>query len=132
MPSFHEFLVVDDHVDNRFLLTKTLIRKFPNALIQECQESSVAMNAVARRELTAAIVHRAADADGLDLIMNMRAANPMLPILYVSGVDKREQGLRAGATAFLHYDAWLSVGTAVDDMLMNGKTAHPFSNGRSV
>jgi CheY-like chemotaxis protein len=112
-----EFLVVDDHLDNRFLLTKTLNRKFPDALLQECQDSAAAVMAVKRASLSAVIMHRSADVEGLSLLEILRKANPTIPILFVSGANHRDEALRAGATAFLNYDAWLRVGTVVEDML---------------
>jgi CheY-like chemotaxis protein len=116
LTSYPEFLIVDDHVDNRFLLTKTLIRKFPRALILECRDSVAALQAVKRPNLTAVIVHRADDVDGLPLIEMLRNENRSVPILYVS-TTRREEAFAAGASAFLNYDAWLRVGSAVEDML---------------
>src|SRR5688572_26067407 len=60
MPPHFKFLIVDDNPDSRFLLVKTLLRKFPQAVLKETQdgESSVAL---ARSEpLDAIVVHRAA------------------------------------------------------------------------
>src|SRR3954469_22517062 len=105
LTSYPEFLIVDDHVDNRFLLTKTLIRKFPRALILECRDSVAALQAVKRPNLTAVIVHRADDVDGLPLIEMLRNENRSVPILYVS-TTRREEAFAAGASAFLNYDAW--------------------------
>lgn len=127
MSEIPEFLLVDDHADNRFLLAKTLIRKFPNALVQECQDSQPALVAARRASLTAAIVHRAADVDGLELLDLLRKARPTLPILFVSGADVRSKAFEVGATAFLNYDAWLRVGAIVDEMLRAGKSSAPFS-----
>lgn len=126
MAAIPEFLVVDDHADNRFLLAKTLLRKFPNALIQECQDSEPALVAARRPSLTAAVVHRAADVDGIPLIEMVRQARPTLPILYVSGLDQRKRALAAGASAFLNYDAWLRVGVVIEDLLRSGASCAPF------
>jgi CheY-like chemotaxis protein len=117
MASVREFLVVDDHLDNRYLLTKTLSRKFPGAVLVECQEMASAVAAAMRSTITAAIVHRTSDADALALIHALRAANAKLPILYVSGGSGAAVALRTGANAFLPYDEWLRVGVAVEEML---------------
>jgi CheY-like chemotaxis protein len=127
MADVPEFLLVDDNADNRFLLAKTLIRKFPNALVQECQDSEPALQAARRPSLTAAIVHRAADVDGIELIEMLRKARPTVPILFVSGGDMRSKALEVGASAFLNYDAWLRVGAVVDDMLRTGASTAPFA-----
>jgi hypothetical protein len=77
--------------------------------------------------LTAAVVHRAADIDGLPLIEMLRAARPTLSILYVSGLDAQDKAREAGATAFLNYDAWLRVGTVMEEMLRSGASSTPFA-----
>jgi CheY-like chemotaxis protein len=59
MPNPLQFLLVDDVDDNRFLITKTLARKFPGARVEECVESEAALACAKRTGLTAAIVHRA-------------------------------------------------------------------------
>ncbi len=90
------FLVVDDNADSRFLLVKTLLRKFPTAIIRECQECADAVK-IAR--------------------LNHLAAIPHVIILMVSGLDRTESAIRAGATCFLNYDEWLRVGSLVTDLL---------------
>jgi CheY-like chemotaxis protein len=127
MAEIPEFLLVDDNADNRYLLAKTLIRKYPNALVQECQDSEPALVAVRRPSLTAAIIHRASDLDGVALIETVRKARPTLPILFVSGGDMRAKAFEVGASAFLNYDAWLRVGTIVEDMLRTGASTAPFA-----
>src|SRR3954462_11408179 len=87
MQTVLKFLLVDDVAENRFLLAKTLLRKFPQALIQECQDSTPALSAVKTDKLTAIVVHRASDIDGLTLITLMRHINPTVPIVMVSGRD---------------------------------------------
>src|SRR5258708_7097997 len=97
-----KFLVVDDVSENRFLITKTLLRKFPNSLVQECDGSIAALAATGHDRLSAIIVHRAADADGLSLISEMRKINSSVPIVYVSGRETCPGAIEAGATTFLN------------------------------
>lgn len=123
MDSPKTFLVVDDNADSRFLLVKTLLRKFPTAIIHECQECVDAVK-IARLDTLAAIVaHRAADLDGISLIRELRAANPTVIILMVSGLDRTESAIRAGATCFLNYDEWLRVGSLVTELLSRSADA---------
>lgn len=117
MPFPHKFLIVDDNSDSRFLLVKTLLRKFPQAILQETQdgESSIALT---RSELLdAVVVHRAAEMDGLTLIRLLRQVNRTVPIVMVSGIDRSKTALEAGATTFLNYDAWLRIGTVVAELV---------------
>jgi CheY-like chemotaxis protein len=126
MPNPPEFLIVDNNRDNRFLLTKTLLRRYPSATIHEHEDSEGALEVARRPLLTAAIIHRAADVDGISLIRMLREARPELPILAVSGFDRKEGSFAAGASAFMHYDAWLSLGRVVEELLRTGKTENPF------
>jgi CheY-like chemotaxis protein len=117
MPTPRKFLIVDDNADSRFLLVKTLLRKFPQAILQETQDGESAL-ALARTEpLDAIVVHRAAEIDGITLIQSLRQQNADLPIVMVSGIDRERQALEAGANTFLSYDAWLRIGTVVSEIL---------------
>jgi len=121
--SVRVFLVVDDNADSRFLLVKTLQRKFPAAVIREVQESEQAVAIATHEPLAAIVAHRAADMDGISLIRTLRAANPNVIILMVSGLDRTESAIRAGATCFLNYDEWLRVGSLVTDLLARSHAA---------
>lgn len=117
MPNRPNFLVIDDNADSRFLLVKTLLRKFPGAVVQECQESSVALRAARNPELSAIVAHRATDTDGVALIRALRQITASVPIVMVSGLDRSAAALKAGATVFLNYDEWLRIGTIVANLL---------------
>lgn len=111
------FLVVDDNPDSRFLLVKTLLRKFPRAIVQECQSSPAAV-ATARSERLAAIVaHRSHEDDGVSLARRLRQAASHVPLVIVSGIDRSREVEAAGADAFLNYDEWLRIGTVVADLM---------------
>ena len=113
----HKFLIVDDNSDSRFLLVKTLLRKFPQAILQETQDGASSV-ALARSEtLDAVVVHRAAEMDGLTLIRLLREVNPTVPIVMVSGLDRTKSAAEAGATTFLNYDAWLRIGSVVAELV---------------
>jgi CheY-like chemotaxis protein len=124
MIGHRQFLVVDDNADSRFLLVKTLLRKFPQALLQECQDSDVAIVAARNPNLDAIVAHRASDVDGPTLIRFLRHSNPSVPIVMVSGLDRSASAAEAGATSFLNYDEWLRVGTVVSDLLLRNPTAN--------
>jgi CheY-like chemotaxis protein len=117
MQSRRKFLVIDDNPDSRFLLVKTLLRKFPDAVIQECQSSEPAVDVTKHDAVSAIVLHRATDADGEMLIKLLRQVNTSVPIVMVSGFDRSQVALAAGATAFLNYDEWLRIGTVVSELL---------------
>lgn len=113
---FH-FLVIDDNADSRMLLVKTLMRKFPSAIVSECQQGDAAVKIAQTEKLNGIVAHRTYDYDGESLIALLRKANPSVPIVMVSGHDRSAKALAAGADAFLHYDRWLEIGTVLTEVL---------------
>jgi DNA-binding NtrC family response regulator len=111
------FLIVDENADSRFLLVKTLLRKFPEAVLQECHDFNTAVSTAQTDKLTAIVAHRTYDCDGINLVSALRKANTAVPIVMVSGIDRTPQALAAGANAFLNYDEWLRIGTLVSDVI---------------
>lgn len=122
------FLIVDDNSDSRFLLAKTLLRKFPGAQMLECQTSEKAVAILSREKPHAVVAHRTQETDGQTLIRSLRAADLTVPIVMVSGIDRREAARLAGANAFLHYDEWLRIGTVVAELL-RAAAASPDAEG---
>src|SRR4051812_29879023 len=61
MASPPKFLVIDDNPDSRFLLVKTLLRKFAGAVMLECQNSEAALEMAKASDLSAIICHRTAE-----------------------------------------------------------------------
>jgi DNA-binding NarL/FixJ family response regulator len=117
MPSPLKFLVVDVHAESRFLLVKTLLRKFPDAIICEHDDAEHALAAVKQRDLAAIITHRTLDVPGVELVAEFRGADSNVPIVMVSGIDREAAALAAGASRFLHYDEWLRIGSVVEELL---------------
>jgi CheY-like chemotaxis protein len=118
MSSPLKFLVIDDNADSRFLLVKTLLRKFPTAVIHECQSSAAALAMAKTADLAAIISHRTTETAGISLLRELRQINPTVPMVMVSGVDRHDLALAAGADRFLLYDEWLRIGTVVDELVL--------------
>ena len=117
MPSHYKFLIIDDNPDSRFLLVKTLLRKFPQAVLKETQDGDTSI-AVARSEpLDAVVVHRAVEMDGVSLVRLVRQVNSTVPIVMVSGIDRSRAAAEAGASTFLSYEAWLRIGSVVAELV---------------
>jgi CheY-like chemotaxis protein len=117
LPPLPRFMVVDDNPDSRFLLVKTLLRKFPAAVVQECQHAETAISIAQTETIAAIVTHRTAEVAGVEVVRGLRAANPSVPIVMVSGIDRRMAAIAAGANAFLLYDEWLRIGTVVAELL---------------
>jgi CheY-like chemotaxis protein len=121
MPARRKFLIVDDNADGRFLLAKTLLRRFPQALVHECQDLEAALEIVRHWPVenpnAVAIAHRAGVVDGRELCAALRREHATVPIIWVSGIDRTREIASVGATRFLPYDAWLTIGNEVDELL---------------
>jgi hypothetical protein len=113
----HKFLVVDFHPESRFLLVRTLTRKFPGATMIECDDADAAVREVRRGGVSAIITHRTFDTPGADLVILFRKAGGRVPIVMVSGIDRADVSRAAGADRFLHYDEWLRIGSVVEELL---------------
>jgi DNA-binding NarL/FixJ family response regulator len=111
------FLLIDDHADGRSLISRTLHRKFPQSVTLECVDAEAGLGIAAAEALDAVIVHRAGQHTAAELVELVRAINPTIPILVVSGYDRSAEVLAAGANKFLHYDQWLLVGTTMAELL---------------
>lgn len=108
------FLVVDFQRESRYLLVKTLLRKFPRAVIRECDDAVQAVQMARTQDLACIVTHRTFDTSGPDLVRRLREVDPHVPIVMVSGIDKNALAMGAGATSFLNYDEWLRIGTIVE------------------
>lgn len=124
MPETLQFLVVDFHAESRFLLVKTLLRKFPGAVIHEADEAEQAAEVARRIRCQAAVAHRTFDVSGAELVKVLRRIAPQMPVIMVSGFDRAEEALAAGAHAFLPYDQWLRLGALVESVIA-GATETP-------
>ncbi len=117
MPTPVKFLVIDDNADSRFLLVKTLLRKFPTAVVHECQSSEAALAMAGTVDLAAIVCHRTTETAGITLLREIRALNSHVPLVMVSGIDRTNQALAAGADRFLLYEEWLRIGTVVEELV---------------
>src|SRR4051812_12627740 len=74
-----KFLVIDEDNDSRFLLVKTLLRKFPSAAVVECRIADVALDIARTDRLAAIITHRTGEIGGADLVQLLREINAEVP-----------------------------------------------------
>lgn len=109
------FLVVDFQRESRYLLVKTLLRKFPKATIREVEDAQQAIQMARTQDIACIVTHRTFETPGVELVRQLREVDPVVPIVMVSGYDRQKAALEAGATSFLNYDEWLRVGTVVEE-----------------
>lgn len=124
------FLVIDSFEEMRLLVVRTLRRVFPNALITEAHDFEEALRLTRGNAYDAIIVHRAIGADAKTIIQLIRRDNSVVPIVAVSSMDRTDEVLGAGATAFLNFEEWLRVGTLVADLIGDPVSRHSFGSRR--
>ena len=112
-----KILIIDHNRDSRELLVRALKRKFSQAELVECEEAGGALVALATQNFDVTVLHRTFEVDAVSLVMSVRQVAEGMPIIVVSGVDRSEAVLKAGATAFLNYDEWLMLGNVVEKAL---------------
>jgi DNA-binding NarL/FixJ family response regulator len=131
MPAPPQFLVIDFHRESRYLLVKTLQRKFPDAVVHELEDAAQAVTLTRTGKLSAVVTHRTFDLTGAELVKQLRSADPHVPIVMVSGMDRREDAQGAGATSFLPYEEWLRIGSVVEVHMATRDAMAPDTDTRS-
>lgn len=126
-----KFLIIDDNADSRTFLAKALLRKYPEAVVQECQNGDTAVGIVRDERLSAVIAHRTFEYDGDTLVRLLRHASPTVAIVMVSGYDRSGIARAAGADIFMNYDAWLTIGTVVAEAMAVREKANQLGAGES-
>lgn len=121
MSPLRKFLVVDDDAQARFLISRTLLRHYPDALVQECQDLNTAIEhlrglAKDGRD-TVVVAHQTPQMQGRKLVEALRAAHASVPIVWTGRPEESDVATAAGATRFLDGKAWLLVGKVVEDLV---------------
>lgn len=117
MNTLRTFLLIDDRRETSYLLTKTLIRRFPAVTLYEASDLAGALGYARQDKLDAIIVRHGWDAEVAAIVRELRALRPTVRIVAVSGADSAEAALASGADRFLNYDEWLRIGSVVAEVL---------------
>ena len=120
MALLRKFLLVNDRSQDRFNLSATLLRCYPEAVVQECTDLNTAINLVRglpEQHGTVVIAHRTPGSVGRDLIAALRGAHGSVPIVWNGEPHEAALAQAAGATRFLDRHAWLLIGKTVEDLL---------------
>jgi CheY-like chemotaxis protein len=115
------FLVVDEHRDSCFLFEATLRRMFPSVMVLTSTASADAIDIARTVHPVAIVVHRTFDMTGPELVRAMRIAAPQARVVMVSSVDRRNEAMEAGASAFLLADEWLRLGKLLEELIFPTK-----------
>ena len=122
---FQRFLLVDDVAENRFLISKALLKHFPDAVILQCQDSSTAMAMIRKEQSSMAIVHRSRDIDGTTFVNLVRRCDSSMPIVLLSEDRPVPDPVKCGASAVVSWDAWSTIGFVCADIIADTEQRHP-------
>jgi CheY-like chemotaxis protein len=111
------FLLVELNTQGFALMERTLSRRFPGAELHNFVDGREAAQRLSEGQFDAVIVHRAIAMEGVEVVRELRAINGQIPIVMMSSVNRAAAATEAGATTFLPYDAWLLLGTVLDELL---------------
>lgn len=109
MSLYHRFLLVDDVAENRLLISRSLFKQYPNAVVCECQDAATASAYAALDGVSLAVVHRTHEHDGPTLVAFIRKGNPALPVVLLSGRLPTPLAAEIGADAVVGWDSWQGI-----------------------
>jgi CheY-like chemotaxis protein len=111
------FLVTDDDVDKRMLLSRALSRQFPHASIFECHSGREALEYVACNPIDAIVTnHSMQPVNGIELVTELRRQGRNLPIVMVAAAEHiREAAIDAGVDLFLSSENLIAIGRPIAD-----------------
>ena len=121
-----KILLVDDHPLVRRGIAQVLLEKIAAETVHECASAIEAMKEILDATWDLVILDLSLPGkNGLELLKEMKAARPRLPVLVLSTYPEQQfatRVLRAGAAGYLTKDASPDVlGTAVRKVLSGGK-----------
>jgi len=112
-----KFLLLDKNPEDRFIIAQALLRDFPRAVLQECQDPAAALQEIQRAAPTAVFIHATRDKTGPEIVREVRALDPALMIISLSRVPEEADAIAAGANRFLQADQWQMAGMLVKELL---------------
>lgn len=115
-----KFLLIAGDNQTRFLLGRTLLRKFPMSSLLECDTAASALELPPERDLDVIVVHVAAGSEGLKSIAALHRRYPDAKVVIVADADLSRAAADAGADRFLLQAEWLRLGTMAEDLLAAG------------
>jgi hypothetical protein len=108
-------LVAADHVNERVLYARTIVRKFPAALVAECDLAAVPRWSAGEAQFDAVVLHFNGTPEAHAAVAAIRRWPRALPVIGLSGVDRGPQAIAAGVTRFLLADQWLMLGPVLGE-----------------
>ena len=116
-----KILLLDTSDTGRARLVRTLLRKFPKAVVLECRDASTATKIAPSEGVDVAVVHCTWEMNCDQIIREMRRVAADVPVLVLSAEVPGEN--RGGKVRYLDNEQWLLVGNTVAELVR--QTAKP-------
>lgn len=112
-------MIVDDEEQKRLLLGRFLRRSFPQVSLVECGNGAEAIAQLEKGAVDLVITdNRMEPVSGIELTRWIRARQPELPVLMVTGHPDLEKAAReAGATRLIDFARYAEIGRIVAELL---------------
>ena len=118
-----KFLVVGGSEDDRMLYSRTITRKFPDALVTRINTENAWTLLAHDTEFAGAVVHFDRTPETAAIVKALRTAQHDMPIITLSGSPLGPEAKPAGSTAFLASGEWLNIGPLLQQHLAGGQSS---------
>ncbi|HZZ57446.1 MAG TPA: hypothetical protein VFE31_06425 [Opitutaceae bacterium] len=125
-----KFLLVDNDREGFFYYGRTLLRKFPQAVLMECKSAPEALQLIGDPALSGVVCHGAVGVRAEELIPQLRRRRADLPIIWVSSGPAKVAARDIGADRYLPFEEWLMVGTLLGELIGMTSPPRPARTGR--
>lgn len=119
-----KLLVVDDNPTGRFVICDLLRDRFHGCAVLETDTARAAFSVVRHEPLSAILCHRARGMADATLVRALRTIRSDVPIISTSDATPVGSLINAGATKFVRYGAWATIGAVVGEVLAEARAAH--------
>ena len=110
--------MIDGNEESLSLIGSVLTSHLRDVQIERCNETTIALGAVALGEFDLVVLHRTKDASQVELLKAIRKLNDHVPVLVVSLQPlSRQLVIEAGATESLTIGEWDHIGLVAARLL---------------
>lgn len=110
-----KILLLDANETGRARLVRTLLRKFPKAVVLECCDAGTATQMAPGECVDVAVVHCTWEMNCDQVLREMRRVAPDVPVLVLSAEEPGES--RGGKVRYLDNEQWLLAGNTVAELV---------------
>ncbi|MBA4138140.1 MAG: hypothetical protein C0518_12560 [Opitutus sp.] len=110
-----KILIAADQIDERVLYARTIMRKYPQSVVTECDLESVQRWGPGQCHFDAAVIHFNGTPEAHAAVAAVRRWSRRVPIVALSGVNRGTEAIAAGVDRFILADQWLLLAPVLAD-----------------